>query len=72
MNELRSMTSQLRIVAGQEHGRSTSPFASTTHPSSHDHDDFECSCFSHTSGSTHRQQMRRVREPVRHRVLRKR
>jgi hypothetical protein len=72
MNELRGRTSQLRIVAGREDGRRTpSPFASTTQGSTHDHDDFECSCFAHGTGS-HRQQVRRVREPLRHRLLKKR
>ena len=70
MNELRGRTSQLRMVAGHDEGRSSSPFSSAA-PAAHNHDDFECSCFAHGTG-THRALVRRVREPLRHRLLKKR
>jgi hypothetical protein len=57
------------MVAGHDEGRTPSPFSTTTQ--AHDHDDFECSCFAHGTG-THRQLVRRVREPLRHRLLKKR
>jgi signal transduction histidine kinase len=66
MNESRRIGSQLRLITDNDLGRASAHRIHTDDFSDGNEDTIECSCYSSTPRT-----LRRVREPIRHRTLRR-
>ena len=66
MNESRRIGSQLRLITDSDLGRASARRTETSDFADGEDETIECSCYASTPSTA-----RRVREPIRHRTLRR-